>query len=73
MICARHPAVADMIIRELDEHPVTPCLSAASRIARDMIGVGGFEPPSWISLANGSLPHMRQPEDYEPGGVRLGW
>ena len=43
MISARHPAVADMIIRELDGHPVTPCLSAASRIARDLVGVGGFE------------------------------
>ena len=54
-----------MIIRELDGHPVTPCLSAASRIARDLVGVGGFEPPSWISLATGARPHMRQPEDYE--------
>ena len=34
MVSARHPAVADMIIRELDGYPVTPCLSAASRIAR---------------------------------------
>ena len=73
IISARHPAVADMIIRELVGHPVTPCLSAASRIARDLVGDGGFEPPSWISLANGARPHMRQPEDSEPGGVRQGW
>ena len=73
MISARHPAVVDMIIRELDGHPVTPCLSAASRIVRDLVGVGGFEPPSWISLVNGARPHMRQPEEYEPGGVRQGW
>ena len=71
MIHARHPAVSDMIIRELDGHPVTPCLSAASRIARDLVSIGGFEPPSWISLANGARPHMRQPEDCEPGGVRV--
>ena len=72
MINARRPAVADMIIRELDGHPVTPCLSAASRIARDLVGVGGFEPPSWISLAHGARPHMHQPEEYEPGGSDKG-
>ena len=72
MISARHPAVADMIIRELDGHPVTPCLSAASRIARDLVGVGGFEPPSWISLANGARPHMRQPEDMNLAGSDKG-
>ena len=73
MVSARHQAVANMIARELDGHPVTACLSAASRIARDLVGVGGFEPPSWISLANGARPRIRQPEDYEPGGVRQGW
>ena len=41
--------------------------------ARDLVGVGGFDPPSWISLANGARPHTRQPEDFEPGGVRQGW
>ena len=30
MIRARHPVVADMIIRELEGHPVTPCLRGAS-------------------------------------------
>ena len=35
--------------------------------------VGGFEPPIWISLANGTRSHTCQPEDYEPGGVRQGW
>ena len=53
MINARHPAVADTIIRELDGHPVTPCQRGASRSARDLLGVGEFEPPSWISLVNG--------------------
>ena len=71
MICARLPA-ADMIIRELDGHPVTPCLSVASRIAGDLVGVGGFGPPKRISLANGARPHMRQPGDYEHGGSDKG-
>ena len=70
MIRARHLVVVDMIIRELEGHPVTPCLRGASMCARDLVGVGGFDPPSWISLANGARPHTRQPEDFEPGGVR---
>ena len=32
-----------------------------------------FEPPSWPALAAGARPDAREPEDYEPGGARVGW
>ena len=50
----RHPAVADMIIRRVGWVIWS--------------GVGGFEPPSWISLANGGNQRI-----MNLAGVRQGW
>ena len=33
----------------------------------------GFETPSWPAVAAGAQPDAREPEDYEPGGARVGW
>ena len=33
----------------------------------------GFEPPSWEALDSGARPTIREPDEFEPGGVRQGW
>ena len=32
-----------------------------------------FEPPSWEALASSARPAIREPDKFEPGGVRQGW
>ena len=40
---------------------------------RQLIGVMGFEPPSWEAAAGGTRPPPREPDHFEPGTVRSGW
>ena len=71
-IDARHPAVAESLVRELEGHPHSPCLRAAQEAAWDLEGVLGWSPPSWFAVRNGARPDTHQPEEFEPGGKR-GW
>ena len=72
MILERHPDVARLLVGQLEE-PTTPCFQAVARVARDLTGVHGFEPPSWRELAMGARPEPWEPEDFEPGCTRDGW
>ena len=62
MIRARHPTVAEQLVRQLEGHPATTCLHEAASPARSLDGMLGWSPPSWRALANGERPDMRQPE-----------
>ena len=73
MIRRRHPVVADQLVHQLEEHPETPFLRAAADTRRELLGVMGFEPPSWQAMSLGARPPHREPEDVEPGTVRSGW
>ena len=70
MIQQRHPAVAEVIIRALQDGPNSPCLEAVQNAALELDGVEGFEVPEWTALAGGLRP---EPELHEPGGQRAGW
>ena len=72
LIHERHPAVAAALVAHL-ENPGTPCLQAVASAARDLTGVGGFEPPWWRKLVMWARPEPREPEDFEPGTTRDGW
>ena len=73
MIKERHPMVAELFVRSLEGVPDTPHLREAAEAARNLGGVLGFEPPSCPDLEAGVRPEDREPEDYEPGGIRSGW
>ena len=73
MIRRRHPTVADQLAHQLEGLPETPFLRAAADTRRELIGVMGFEPPSWQEMSHGARPPHREPEDVEPGTVRRGW
>ena len=73
MIHQRHPEVADRIVVALDGVNHTPALSAARSAGRPLIGVEGFDPPSWRALSLGVRPAMREPDDFELGTARHGW
>ena len=73
MIRRRHPVVADQLVHQLEGHPETPFLRAAADTRRELLGVMGFEPPSWQAMSHGARPPHREPEDVEPGTVRSGW
>ena len=51
--------VAAALVEHL-EKPGTPCLFAVASAARDLSGVGGFEPPSWRELVMGARPEPRR-------------
>ena len=53
MIRQRHPEVYLEMVRQLNAVDVCPSLLAASRAARELTGVEGFEPPTWDALAKG--------------------
>ena len=52
MIQVRNPDVAAALITEL-EFPMTPILGEAASTVGELVGVQGFEPPSWRALAAG--------------------
>ena len=73
MIHQRHPEVADRIVVALDVVNHTLALSAARSAGRQLIGVEGFDPPSWRALSLGARPAMLEPDDFEHGTARHGW
>ena len=73
MIQQRHPAIAEVIIRALEDGPNSPCLEAVQNAALELDGVEGFEVSEWTALAGGLRPEPREPELHEPGGQRVGW
>ena len=62
MIRERHPQVAERLAATLEGHPDTPYLSEAAAAGRSL-----------RIRTSGARPEAREPEDYEPGGVRAGW
>ena len=73
MIRARHGAVADLFVRELEREPESPFLAAAAEAMRSLTGTMDFTPPSWQVLSTGVRPATREPDEFEPGGIRQGW
>ena len=71
MIRARHPTVAEQLVRQLEGHPATTCLHEAASAAPSLNGVLGWSPLSWRDL--GERPNMRQREEFEPGMPRRSW
>ena len=61
----RHPAVAAALVE--------PWHTMLALAARDLTGVGGFEPPWWRELMMGARPEPREPEVFEPRTTRDGW
>ena len=56
------------------ETPVAPAtLLAAQTVAGQLVGVEGFDPPSWEALADRQRPPRRDPDDSEPGDFRHVW
>ena len=72
MFRARHPEIADEFLHELEGGTEAPCLAEAAQAARNLVGVMGFEPPTWHALARGARPPPPNPEDFEQG-FRTGW
>ena len=68
VIRKRHPEIAERLVAE--SH--TPFLRAADA-QRGLPGIMGFEPPSWQAAALGARPLPREPDDFEPSCVCLGW
>ena len=73
MVQKRHPGVVAHLLTHLEGVPVGQSLTSASAAARSLVGVHGFDIPSWRSLAAGVRPPPRDPEDHEPGSPRQGW
>ena len=73
VIRARHPDVATRLIEELEGRRDTSFLRAAAEARRTLTRTSSFEPPSWHAVADGARPQLRDPADFEPGGVRQGW
>ena len=72
MIRCRHPEIADEFLHELDGGTEAPCLAEAAQAARNLVGVMGFDPPSWHALIRGAQPPLPSPADFEHG-FRTGW
>ena len=72
MVHQRHPDIAEVLVNHLEAGGDTPYLSAAVAAARELMGVEGFEPPSWSALALGARPPPPQ-EDFELDALRGGW
>ena len=56
MILARHPHVAAELLEQFEGHPNSPSL----------VGIMGFEPPSWRAVMAGARPPPVQLEEFEP-------
>ena len=66
------PEVALEMVRQLNGVDACPSLHAASRTARELTRVEGFEPPMWDAFANGLRPPTHDADEFEPGAKR-GW
>ena len=73
MIHARHPLVARTIVDELEGGTTCTSLAAAHDARQSLVGVEGFEPPSWTALLEGVRPPPRDIEEYDPGDAKRGW
>ena len=71
MIHGRHPHVAAELLEQLEGHPDSPCLQKAATTAPSLVGIMGFEPPSWRAVMAGARPPPVQPEEFEP--AQRGW
>ena len=65
MIHRRQTTVADQLVHQ------TPVLGAAADARRELIGVMGFEPPSWQAMSHGARPPHREPEDVDEACSRV--
>ena len=61
MVDARYTEVAAHLVVQLEEHPATPCLGAATAAARVLMGIMNFEPPFWRSVLLGARPPPTTP------------
>ena len=73
MVRARHPELATTILHRMGDPMGPPTLVSAQTVADQLVGVAGFDPPSWEAFANGQRPPRPDPEDSEPGAFRHGW
>ena len=73
MIRRRHPSVAGQLVNQLQGNPEAPFLRAEEKASNELMGVMGFEPPSWQDMSEGARPPPLEPKDEEPGTVRRGW
>ena len=73
MVDARYPEVAAQLVVQLEGHPATPCLGAATAAARVLMGIMNFEPPSWRSVLLGARPPHHHTDTFKPGTQRQGW
>ena len=73
MIHEMHPEVADRIVVALEGDGHTIVLSAASSAGRQLVGVEGFDPPSWHAPSLGARPVVRELDFFEPGAERDNW
>ena len=65
MIFNRHPDVANLFVHEL-EGAREGALGVAVEARRAVIGVLGFDPPTWEDLAHRARPPPAEHEDMEP-------
>ena len=66
--------MAERIISSLNNaRPAGPCIRSAALAAFQLMGIEGFEVPSWEALADGLRPPSQEPEDTDPGGFKHGW
>ena len=73
MIKERHPVVAEKITSSFNNaRQAGPCIQSAVLAAHELMGVDGFEVPSWKALANGFRPLSRESEDIKPDRITHG-
>ena len=60
--------VADVLVRQLEGHPHTPCLRAASEAAWSLNGLLGWSPPLWTAIPNGAIPELDSLRSMSQGG-----
>ena len=72
MLRARHPDVAALCVRQMQNPRGPPSLVSAQMAAGQLSGVAGFQVPSWEDLAHGLRPPELEPDEFEPGGAEEG-
>ena len=71
MVRARHPEIAEVILRAVEARDEVPSVLAITRSVDSLADVG-FVPPSWAELAREAV-HPPTAEDGEPNQPRVGW
>ena len=71
MVRARHPEIAEVILRAVEARDEVPSVQAINRSVDSLADVG-FVPPSWVELAREAV-HPPTAEDGEPNQPRVGW